>query len=151
MTEGSGAAPSSSEPSLVGVLPDVVRGLRNKPALLFGIGAGVILVAVLGVTTDVWLVLVVAAVFVISLVAWLVSDARRQRDEVVGRIAASSGGGVANVTRAAQSKVKDSDVGVVDAASGSVENVTDVTGANVTGSNVGVVGAGRARRRRKRS
>jgi hypothetical protein len=150
MTEGSGAAPGSSEPSLVGVLPDVVRGLRNKPALLFGIGAGVILVAVLGVTANVWLVLIVAGVFVISLLAWLVGDAHRRRDEVVARRAALSGGGAHNVTRAEQATVKDSDVGVVEVGSGSVENVTDVTGAKVTGSNVGVVGEGTGSRSRRR-
>jgi hypothetical protein len=151
MTEGSGAASGPPEPTLVGVLPDVVKGLRHKPALLFGIGAGVVLVAVLGVTTDVWLVLIVAAVLVLALIAWLVSDTRKRRDETAARITALRAGGVSNVTQAEESKLKDSDVGVVENDSGSVDNVTDVSGATVTGSRVGVVGKSGARRRGKRS
>jgi len=93
MTEGSGT-PASSESSgsagspqqsLVGVMPDVVKGLKDKPPLLFGIGAGVILVVVLGATADVWLVLIVAAVLVLALGAWLVNDARRLRAEAASR------------------------------------------------------------------
>jgi hypothetical protein len=145
MTEGSGATPSS-QPSLVGVLPDVVKGLKDKPPLLFGIGAGVILVAVLGATADVWLVLIVAAVLVIALGAWLLSDARRRRDEALARA------DVRNITTTKDAKIKaDADVGVVEAGSSSVENVTDVSGAEITGGRVGVVTEGSRRRRRKRS
>jgi hypothetical protein len=145
--EGSSPAPASPEPeptanpnpSLAGVLPEVAKGLKDRPALLFGIGAGVVLVLVLGITTDLWLVLVVAAVLLLCLAAWVLTDARRrlQGDEA----------GIRNVARAKGAKVKKSDVGVVDPDVASVENVTDVRGAEITDSNVGVVG----RRRRPRS
>jgi HAMP domain-containing protein len=144
--EGSGTTSGSSEQSLVGVLPEVVKGLRDKPPLLFGIGAGIVLVAVLGATTNVWLVLIVAAVLVISLAAWVWSDALKRRDEAVTRA------DVRNVTTSPRAKISEgADVGVVDAGSGSVENVTDVTDAEITGSNVGVVREGGSRRRRTRS
>jgi hypothetical protein len=89
MTEGNGTPASSEssgsagspEQSLVGVMPDVVKGLKDKPPLLFGIGAGVILVVVLGATADVWLVLIVAGVLVLALGAWLVNDAQKLRAE----------------------------------------------------------------------
>ena len=145
MTEGSGSAPAAPEPtaspdsSLAGVLPEVVKGLKDKPALLFGIGAGVVLVLVLGITTDLWLVLIVAVVLLLCLAAWVLTDARRRID--------AGEAGVSNVTRAKGAKVKKSDVGVVDTDAASVENVTDVRGAEITDSNVGVVG----RRRRRRS
>jgi hypothetical protein len=88
-SESSGSA-GSSEKSLVGLMPDVVKGLMDKPPLLFGIGAGVILVVVLGATADVWLVLIVAAVLVLALGAWLVIEARRLRNEA----ARTAAGGV---------------------------------------------------------
>lgn len=140
MTEG-GNAPAAGGPSLVGVMPEVVKGLKDRPALLFGIGAGIVLVVVLGLTTNLWLVLVVAAVLVLSLGAWLVTEARRQTAEA----------DIRNVATATRAKVKDSDVGVVAADAGSVSNTTDVSGAEISGSNVGVVGARRRRRRGKRA
>ena len=143
--EGSGATSGSSEQSLFGVMPDVVKGLKDKPPLLFGIGAGIILVAVLGATADVLLVLIVAAVLVIALGAWVVSDALKRRDDAVNRA------DVRNVTTSPRAKISKADVGVVDAGSGSVENVTDVTGAEITGSNVGVVREGESGHRRTRS
>jgi hypothetical protein len=136
MSEGS-TAQGAPEPSLIGVMPDVVRGLKDKPALLFGIGAGIVLVVVLGVTSSVWLVLIVAAVLVLSLGAWLFTEARRQRDAAV-----------TNVVQAKGSRIRKSDVGVVDTGPGSVANKVDVSGADVSGSNVGVVGSGSRRRRR---
>ena len=147
MMEGSSPSPASSEPepvsnpnpSLAGVLPEVAKGLKDKPALLFGIGAGVVLVLVLGITTDLWLVLIVAGVLLLCLAAWALTDARRRME--------SGEAGVSNVTRARGAKVKKSDVGVVDTDAASVDNVTDVRGAEITDSNVGVVG----RRRRRRS
>jgi hypothetical protein len=107
MTEGSGTPASSEsagpagspEASLVGVMPEVVKGLKDKPPLLFGIGAGVILVVVLGVTADVWLVLIVAAVLVLALGAWLVVEARRLRAEAGGN------GGVNSTIRGKKWKV----------------------------------------------
>ena len=146
MMEGSSPAPASTEPeplpnpnpSLAGVLPEVAKGLKDKPALLFGIGAGVVLVLVLGITTDLWLVLIVAGVLLLCLAAWVLTDARRRMGGEAG---------ISNVTRAKGAKVTKSDVGVVDTDAASVDNVTDVRGAEITDSNVGVVG----RRRRRRS
>ena len=115
MTEGSGT-PASSESSgsagspgqsLVGVMPDVVKGLKDKPPLLFGIGAGVILVVVLGATADVWLVLIVAAVLVLALGAWVFSDARKRRDEAVG------GGGTRQRIRSKKIKTRKGSEAVV--------------------------------------
>jgi hypothetical protein len=145
MTEGSSSAPASPErepttnpsPSLAGVLPEVARGLKDRPALLFGIGAGIVLVLVLGITTDLWLVLVVAGVLLVCLAAWALTDARRRIE---------GGEGIRNVARAKGATVTKSDVGVVDTEAASVDNVTDVRGAEITDSNVGVVGRRRPRR-----
>ena len=124
MTEGSGTPASSEssgsagspEQSLVGVMPDVVKGLKDKPPLLFGIGAGVILVVVLGATADVWLVLIVAAVLVLALGAWLVNDARRLRNEAARQAA----GGRRQTIRSEDVKTgKKAEVAVVDAAGAS--------------------------------
>jgi hypothetical protein len=142
MTEGSGPAPATPTPSLVGVLPDVVSGLRDKPALLFGIGAGVILVIVLGVTTDLWLVLIVAAVLVLALLVWMLSDARERR--AAARAAPREPGGVKNVTHGPRATIRDeAEVGNVEAGAGSIENVTNVEGADVgAGARVGNVRTG---------
>lgn len=50
-------------------LLEVVKGLHRDPILLFGIGVGILLVAVLAITTNLAVVLVVAGVFVVILVA----------------------------------------------------------------------------------
>lgn len=50
-------------------LMEVIKGLRDDPILLFGIGAGIVLVGVLAVTSSLPLVLVVAGVLVIVLLA----------------------------------------------------------------------------------
>jgi hypothetical protein len=50
-------------------LAEVVKGLKNDPLLLFGIGAGIVLVAVLGVTSSLALVLIVAGVLLAALLA----------------------------------------------------------------------------------
>jgi membrane protein implicated in regulation of membrane protease activity len=136
--EGSGATPGSSEQSLFGVMPDVVKGLKDKPPLLFGIGAGVILVAVLGATADVWLVLIVAAVLVLALGAWLVNDALKRRDEA--RAQATAGRRQELVTPRLKTGEK-ANVGVIEMpGETSVEQVIDLTDAEIgAGSSVGVV------------
>jgi HAMP domain-containing protein len=126
---------SSAPPaqSLFGVMPDVVKGLRKQPALLFGIGASIVLVAVLAATTSVWLVLIVAAVLVLALGAWLVNEAgvRRRR-------------AVENVVSAKRARIgKRAKVGTVDEVPGGVSQDVNVEGAQIgEGSSVGTVGSG---------
>lgn len=129
MAEGANAAGSPADRSVAGVLPEVVKGLRHDPALLFGIGAGVVLVAALAATTSLWLVLVVAAVLVLALVAWLVREAAKERAQP----------GVRNRVRASRSHIGRADVGVVQG-SGSVDQDIDATGATIAdGASVGKV------------
>jgi hypothetical protein len=83
MTDGTEAAPDpeSSQAALI----QVIKELRNEPPLLFGIGAGIVLVAILGATTSIAIVAIVAAVFVAALGAWLVRETRarvRQKTNV---------------------------------------------------------------------
>jgi hypothetical protein len=121
--------------SLFGVLPDVVKGLRNQPALLFGIGAGIVLVAVLAATTSVWLVLIVAGVLVLALGSWLVNEAgvRRRR-------------AIENVVSAREATIgKRAKVGTVDPVPGGVSQEVNVENAEIgEGSSVGTVGSGGA-------
>jgi hypothetical protein len=74
MADGTKTAPTaeSSQTALI----QVVKELRNEPPLLFGIGAGIVLVGILGATTSVAIVAIVAAVFVAALGAWLVRETR---------------------------------------------------------------------------
>jgi predicted aspartyl protease len=76
MTEGTKAA-VGAEASQQALLV-VVKGLRNEPPLLFGIGAGIVLVGILAATTSLAIVIVVAAVFVAALGAWLFRATRQQ-------------------------------------------------------------------------
>lgn len=66
-TEGQRSAPGKMpyEAALVGV----VKGLHRDPVLLFGIGAGIVVVGALAITSSLPLVLVVAGVFVAVLFA----------------------------------------------------------------------------------
>lgn len=130
-TDASSAPPA---PSLFSVMPDVVKGLKKQPALLFGIGAGIVLVAVLAATTSVWLVLIVAAVLVLALGAWLVNEAgvRRRR-------------AVENTVRAEKAKIgEQASVGTVDPVPGGVLQNVNIEGAEIgKGSSVGTVGGRR--------
>src|SRR5262245_25171765 len=139
--EDSGATSGASGPSLVGVLPDVVKGLKDKPPLLFGIGAGVILVAVLGATADVWLVLIVAAVLVLALGAWLVSDALKRRDEARVR---ATGGRRQKVTTGKVEQGENSEVAVIETSgTSSVEQDIDTGDIKIgSGSSFGVIREG---------
>ncbi len=147
--EGSGPTSGSSGQSLFGVMPEVVKGLKNKPALLFGIGAGVILVAVLGATADVWLVLIVAAVLVAALGAWLVGDALKRRDEARVRAA---GGTRQKLVSAGLKTGEKTNVGLIESSgTSSIDQDIDVTNAEIgAGSNVGVVRESDPGKRRKR-
>jgi hypothetical protein len=149
MTEGSGAGPAPPTPSLAGVLSGVVSELKDKPALLFGIGAGVILVIVLGLTTDLWLVVVVAAVLVLALLAWILNEARERRaaavarrDEVDARRAQPPQ--LENLTSSEGAEIGASAaVGVIEADAGTIKNDTNVDGAKIgDNANVGVVRTG---------
>jgi hypothetical protein len=117
-----------AQPSLFGVLPDVVKGLLHKPPLLFGIGIGIVLVAVLGVTTNVVIVVIVAAALLLCLLAWVFTDAHARRQNVVK-----------NRVRAQGATIKDSNAGVqTGTGAGSTVNDVDITDADVQGSNLGV-------------
>lgn len=63
------AQPAPGKMPYEAALVEVVKGLRNDPLLLFGIGAGIVLVAVLAATTSLTLVLIVAAVLLAALLA----------------------------------------------------------------------------------
>ena len=59
-------APAGGMPYEAALL-EVVKGLHRDPLLLFGIGAGILIVAVLAITTNLAIVLVVAGFFVVAL------------------------------------------------------------------------------------
>jgi hypothetical protein len=139
MADGT-SGPSPPTQSLFGVLPEVVKGLRKRPPLLFGIGAGIVLVAVLAATTSVWLVLIVACVLVLALGAWVVNEAATRR---------RSEAGIKNILIAKRSKIRRSDVGKVDNATGGVQQRVDAEGADISDSSVGTVGLGPSERRRR--
>ena len=121
------SAPSGQ--SLFGVMPEVVKGLSKQPALLFGIGAAIVLVAVLAATTSVWLVLIVAAVLVLALGAWLVNEAGRRRGPKID-------------VNARRAKIGASSVGT----SNNGGNIkVDAEGAEITGSDVGTSSTGSGR------
>lgn len=114
-------------------LLEVVKGLHKDPVLLFGIGAGILVVAVLLVTTSVALVLIVALLFVAVLAARVFQRARRisSGTDVKGRAIASS--------------VEGSDVAT--AAAGSNARVRGfVGGSKVKNSRIGTVGGDEPRR-----
>ena len=139
MADGTGGASPPTQ-SLFGVLAEVVKGLRKQPALLFGIGAGIVLVAVLAATTSVWLVLIVAAVLVLALGAWVVNEARNRR---------GSEAGINNIVDGKRSKIRRSDVGIVDSVTGSVDQKVDVEDGDISDSIVGRVGPGSSERRKR--
>lgn len=57
-------------------LIDVIKELRDQPPLLFGIGAGLVLVGILAVTTSFVIVAIVAVIFLAALGTWLVRETR---------------------------------------------------------------------------
>jgi hypothetical protein len=121
-------------------LLEVVKGLKDEPMLLFGIGAGIVLIAVIAFTTSLAIVIVVAVVLVLALTASLVARAR----------SAQSGKGKAGrrlVARLGGARVRHSDIQNVDKAEGDIEAELDAENAIFEGSNVQNVG-GRRRRRK---
>jgi hypothetical protein len=144
MANGTETAPApDAEPSQPALL-EVVKGLRNQPPLLFGIGAGIVLIGVLAATTSIVLVVIVAAVLVAALGAWLLR-ATRSRTTREGRARVRT-----NVTRA---KITgDAEVGVIEnePERGTAEVDVRAKRAQIGGrAVVGRVGSGRPRRRRR--
>jgi hypothetical protein len=79
--------PSGAKMPYEAALLEVVKGLHKDPVLLFGIGAGIVVVGALAFTSSLPLVLVVAGLFVVVLVARAHQRAQRTRrgaDVVVG-------------------------------------------------------------------
>lgn len=76
MANGTEPAPAPDAETSQPTLLEVVKGLRDHPPLLFGIGAGIVLIGVLAATTSIVLVLIVAAVLVAALTAWLIHETR---------------------------------------------------------------------------
>jgi len=142
--------PASAEPSesLFGAMPDVVKGLKDQPPLLFGIGAGIVLVAVLAATTSVGLVLIVAGVLVLALAAWVVNEAAARRRPAPD----TQRGGIQTIVGAEEARIRGSDVGTVDdSTTGDVRVDVQVPRANISDSSVGQVGSGSSPRRRRRT
>lgn len=114
-------------------LLEVVKGLHKDPVLLFEIGAGILVVAVLLITASVELVLIVALLFVAVLAARVLQRARRMSSgtDVKGRAIASS--------------VEGSSVGTAPA--GSASRVRGFVGfSKVKNSRIGTVGGDEPRR-----
>jgi hypothetical protein len=75
--ESKDTAPSERTMPYSSALGEVVKGLRDDPVLLYGIGAGIIVVGVLVFTASAAIVLIVAALFVVVLFARAHQDAQR--------------------------------------------------------------------------
>jgi membrane protein implicated in regulation of membrane protease activity len=144
MANGTETAPAPDAESSQPALLEVVKGLRNQPPLLFGIGAGIVLIGVLAATTSIVLVVIVAAVLVAALAAWLVR-ATRSRTTREGRATVKT-----NVVRA---KIKDdAEVAVIEDSRGKGTAEVDVNAkhAEIGGrAVVGRIGGARPRRRRR--
>ena len=95
-------APSDQTMPYASALAEVVKGLRNDPVLLFGIGAGIIVVGVLALNSDTRALLIVAALLLVVLFARLHQDAHRVQKrgtvlDVSARASSVEGSDVANV------------------------------------------------------
>ena len=75
--ESKDTAPSERTMPYSSALGVVVKGLRNDPVLLYGIGAGIIVVGVLVFTASAAIMLIVAALFTVVLFARAHQDAKR--------------------------------------------------------------------------
>jgi hypothetical protein len=88
MSEGAVPQPAAKLP-FEAALMEVVKSLHKDPVLLYGLGAGIILVGVLTVTASLALALVVAAVFVAVLlgrIAMSVQEKRRGSVDTGGKL-----------------------------------------------------------------
>jgi hypothetical protein len=75
--ENEAAGPAPGKMPYEAALIEVIKGLRGDPVLLFGIGAGIVAVGAIAVTSSLPLVLVVAGIFVVVLLARTHQRARR--------------------------------------------------------------------------
>ncbi len=112
-------------------LTAVVKGLKD-PYLLFGLGAGIILVGALTFTGNVTLVLIVACVLVVALLARLVANMQSARERPPGGIAQKIKAANADLQRSPVGSVK-GDIG------GPVTQDIDVSGAHAVGSPIGQI------------
>ena len=126
--------PASAVPFSDALL-EVVKGLKDDTVLLFGIGAGILLVAVLAFTTSISIVIVIAVVLVLVLGASLLTRAR----------GAQTGKGAAGrrlVANLASAQVRGSDLQNVDRATGTIDAELNAEGAVFDGSRVQNFGSG---------
>jgi hypothetical protein len=124
-------APSERGMPYTSALGEVVKGLRDDPVLLYGIGAGILIVGVLVFTASAAVVLIVAALFVVVLFARVHQRAERVRKgtDVKARVVVSS--------------IEDSDVATVAQAGGDTTVGATVGLSKVKGSRIGTVGGDR--------
>ncbi len=122
MADDSGAK-ASADAGLWGAMREVVIGLRHEYPLLFGIGAGLVLVLVLGVTGNTVALVVVAVVLLAALATWIVWKAMTRkhpgtavrRSKLEGsKVGNVRGAGSAAETTVEDSTVTDSEIGNVD-------------------------------------
>jgi hypothetical protein len=78
--ENEAGRPAAGRMPYEAALMEVVKGLHHDPVLLFGIGAGIVVVGALAITSSLLLVLVVAGVFVVVLFARAHERAQTVRD-----------------------------------------------------------------------
>jgi hypothetical protein len=91
---------SEPDPGLWKTLGDVVAELRGEYPLLFGIGGGLVLVVVLGITGNVGALAIVAGLLVVSLVTWIVwKTIDRRRISAGKRTQIRRGSAVADVSK----------------------------------------------------
>jgi hypothetical protein len=120
------AEPPAGKMPYEAALLEVVKGLHKDPVLLFGIGAGIVVVGALAFTTSLPLVLVLAGLFVVVLVARAHQRAQRIRSGadigVVSSLSSFSDSDVATTPEGSRfrfrgvflgSRVKNSRIGVV--------------------------------------
>jgi hypothetical protein len=122
-------------------LLEVVKGLRHEPALLFGIGAGLVLIGILAATTSIAIVAIAAVIFLAALGAWLVRETRAQvADERTAH---------ADVRKAEIGE--DVDISVIEGAgSGRMTADVDAKGAKIgKGATIGSINSSGSRRRRR--
>ena len=105
-------------------LLEVVKGLHRDLVFLFGIGAGILIVAVLAITTSLAVVLVVAGFFVVALAVGAHQRAQQNRQHGIR-------------ARVHHSTIEGSDVGVGD---GGTSVDASVRHSEVTNSRIGVSG-----------
>jgi hypothetical protein len=124
--ENKDPAPSERTMPYSSALGEVVKGLRHDPVLLYGIGAGIIIVGVLVFTASAAIVLIVAALFIVVLFARAHRSAKRiQNGTDVGVFV---------------SKIEDSDAANMAQAGGDTTARAKFAFSKVKGSRLGNVG-----------